>query len=81
MQLPSHEVLASFAGRTAMLAVREKGEDVMHVRVRVREARIAFGSRLDLLVEPVYGIGQTWVTLAYFDTHHKGFKSRIKLEE
>ncbi len=70
--------LESYKGRKGILKLNEKGGDIS-VRVTVREARYVYGRNVDLLVEPMFGIGQAWVR--YRDNENPDYVSRISLEE
>ena len=72
------EEISSYRGRTGLLKLKEQGGDI-RVRVRVKEGRHVFGRWVDLMVEPVYGIGQAWVR--YRSTTQEPFTSRLMLEE
>jgi len=65
-------VLAAFIGRTAYLdvpATNPTVQDPLKFRVRVTDAKQSYG-RLEVLIEPIDGQGQQWVTakrLAFLD--------------
>lgn len=56
--------LAGYVGRTGILRYGQRGTDqwALGVPVMVKDARQAFG-RTDLLVSPIGGTGESWVSL------------------